>query len=268
MQRELLVRNPFAELKGTVGSNRERDYFVDRATAVKVLDACPDAEWQLLFALSRFAGLRCPSEHLALRWGDVNWEAGRITVPSPKTAHHGDAKASRVIPLWPELRQYLLAVWNEATSAEGFDPKTNRLSEQPVITRYRDANANLRTQFERIIKRAGLKAWPKLFQNLRASRATELASEFPAARRSRVAGPLNARRKQALLASDGRRLRQGRGGSRRSGAKCGAVRRTLRVAVSRTTIRPRKEKPRICWGLRFRAQPRKTGAWAAQDSNL
>ena len=37
-----------------------------------------------------------------------------------------------------------------------------------VITRYRDANANLRTQLERIIRKAGLKPWPKLFQNLRA----------------------------------------------------------------------------------------------------
>ena len=28
--------------------------------------------------------------------------------------------------------------------------------------------------------KAGLKPWPKLFQNLRATRATELAAEFPA----------------------------------------------------------------------------------------
>jgi hypothetical protein len=49
-----------------------------------------------------------------------------------------------------------------------------------VITRYRDANQNLRTTFEKIIRRAGLTPWPKLFHNLRASRATELANEFPA----------------------------------------------------------------------------------------
>ena len=48
------------------------------------------------------------------------------------------------------------------------------------ITQYRDPNANLRTQLERILKRAGVPEWPKLFQNLRASRATELAAEFPA----------------------------------------------------------------------------------------
>jgi hypothetical protein len=36
----------------------------------KVLEACPNAEWRLIFALSRFGGLRCPSEHLVLTWAD------------------------------------------------------------------------------------------------------------------------------------------------------------------------------------------------------
>jgi hypothetical protein len=49
----------------------------------------------------------------------------------------------------------------------------------PIITRYRDRNSNLRTQLERIIRKADLKPWPKLFQNLRATRETELAEEFP-----------------------------------------------------------------------------------------
>ena len=38
---------------------------------------------------------------------------------------------------------------------------------------------NLRSTFLKIIKRAGLKAWPKLFQNLRSTRETELAETFP-----------------------------------------------------------------------------------------
>jgi hypothetical protein len=63
---------------------------------------------------------------------------------------------------------------------DDFDPKGHRLSEQPVITRYRQSNINLRTQLCKIIRRAGLAPWPKLFQNLRATRATELADEFPA----------------------------------------------------------------------------------------
>ncbi len=36
-----------------------------------------------------------------------------------------------------------------------------------------------RTGLLRILKRAGLTPWPKLFQNMRASRETELLDEFP-----------------------------------------------------------------------------------------
>ena len=38
---------------------------------------------------------------------------------------------------------------------------------------------NLRTTFTKIIERAGLKSWPKPFQNLRSTRETELAETFP-----------------------------------------------------------------------------------------
>jgi hypothetical protein len=48
-----------------------------------------------------------------------------------------------------------------------------------VIERYRDAGQNLRTQFKRYILKAGEKPWMKLWQNLRVSRATELADLYP-----------------------------------------------------------------------------------------
>ncbi len=40
-------------------------------------------------------------------------------------------------------------------------------------------NANLRTTFEKIIRRAGLKSWHRPFHNLRASRETELVETYP-----------------------------------------------------------------------------------------
>ena len=40
-------------------------------------------------------------------------------------------------------------------------------------------NCNLRTTFTKIVTRAGLTAWPRLFHNLRSSRQTELDEKFP-----------------------------------------------------------------------------------------
>ena len=48
-----------------------------------------------------------------------------------------------------------------------------------VIYRYRGVESNLRNQLHRIIKRAYLEPWPKAFQNLRASRATDLVLYHP-----------------------------------------------------------------------------------------
>ena len=116
--------------------------------------------------LARYAGLRTPSESFALRWGDINWERGVIHVTCPKLAHH-EHFASRLVPLFPELRGPLLDLFGEAESGA-----------EHVIARHRLGSANLRTEFKRIIVRAGLIPWPRLFQNLRASRETELMREY------------------------------------------------------------------------------------------
>lgn len=166
LRKKYIKENPFGEMKSlSVRGNREKFYFITEQEAQKVLAACPDSQWRLLFTLSRYGGLRCPSEHLALKWANVDWARNRLTVPSPKTERH-EGKASRVIPLFPELRQEL---------EEAFDPENVY-----IITKYREPNVNMRTQLLRIINRAGLKPWPKLFHNLRATRQTELAQQFPA----------------------------------------------------------------------------------------
>ena len=167
MQYGLIESNPFEGIAASVRANPQRFYFVSRDITQEVLDHCPDSQWRLIVALTRYGGLRCPSEVLALSWSDVNWELNRIRVPSPKTEHL-EGKASRTIPLFPELRPLLMEAFELA------QPGT-----QHVIYRYRDGNANLRTQLQRIIRRAGLDPWPKLFQNMRSTRETELAETFP-----------------------------------------------------------------------------------------
>ena len=168
VRKQLITESPFADMqKVTIRENREREFFVTREMAAKILDACPDSQWRLIFALTRFGGLRCPSELVGLKWGHVDWENDRLTVPSPKTEHH-EGKAERVIPIFPELRPHLEEAYELAPEGAEF-----------IVTRYRDPTQNLRTTFEKIIRRAGLEPWPKLFQNLRSTRETELAEEFP-----------------------------------------------------------------------------------------
>ena len=166
MRRGMASGNPFAELKAGAQVNHARAVFVSRESIAKVIDAAPDAEWRLLIALSRFGGLRVPSEALALRWSDVDWEHNRLTVRSPKTEHH-EGKGERIIPLFPEIREHLQAVFDAAP-----------VGSVNVIGRYREG-ANLNPHFRRIIKRAGLTPWDRTWHNLRASRQTELAATFP-----------------------------------------------------------------------------------------
>lgn len=172
MRKKLIDANPFADLSGNVKANRTRDYFITRAEAAAVLEHCPDAEWRVMFALARFAGLRTPSETLRLRWADIDWGddsgGGRFTVTSPKTEHH-EGKESRIVPLFPDLLPHLREAFEQADDGAEY-----------VVTRYRDSSQNLRTQLHRIIKRAGLEPWPKLWHNLRATCETELAEHYPA----------------------------------------------------------------------------------------
>jgi integrase len=140
VKKRMIASNPFAGLKASIMANEKRFHFVTVEEAEKVIDACPDAEWRLIVALCRYGGLRCPSEHLALRWNDVDWVRNRITVHSPKTEHHAGGE-SRLIPIFPELRQYL----EEADQLAGPGAEW-------VISRYRNGNQNLRTQFHRIIR--------------------------------------------------------------------------------------------------------------------
>jgi DNA invertase Pin-like site-specific DNA recombinase/integrase len=175
VKRKLVAVNPFAEVSAKAVLRPDRQHYVSRADAEKLLAVC-DPTWRTIIGLARYAGLRTPSETLSLRWQDVDWEHNRITVQSPKTAHHV-GKASRTIPIFAELRPILTEAFELAPDGAVY----------VVGGGYRDAantpsgwrNCNLRTQFGRIILRAGLTPWPRLLHALRASCETELAAEHP-----------------------------------------------------------------------------------------
>jgi hypothetical protein len=167
VRRKLLAGNPFDDLESSVKSNKARQFYVSRQDIEKIIAACPNTEWKLIVALARYGGLRTPSETLLLRWGDINWEAGKMLVRSPKTEHHTGGE-SRLVPLFPELGPLLREAFTAAEPGAEF-----------VIAKHRKRGANLRTQLLRIMAKAGVKPWPKLLQNCRSTRQTELCEHWP-----------------------------------------------------------------------------------------
>jgi integrase len=128
--------------------------------------------WRVILGLSRYGGLRTPSETLSLRWTDIDWEMNRMSIPEPKVEHHA-GRGIRCCPIFPELRPFL----NEAF--EIFGDKSEYVGAAP---QYRAAantamgwkNANLRSEMTRLLRRAGVSGWPRLFHSMRASRQMEL----------------------------------------------------------------------------------------------
>jgi integrase len=167
LRKRLILQNPFDGQATVVRENRKRSYFVSVEEAQSVLDACPNPQWRLVFALARYGGLRCSSEVARLKWSDVNWETMRFTIHSSKTEHHADG-GIRQVPIFPELYPHLRDAFEQA------EPGTVYCCPQ-----YTNANQLYRRSVKMMIERAGLKVWPKLFQNLRSTRETELAEEYP-----------------------------------------------------------------------------------------
>lgn len=169
MDDHLTDENPFTAVKISLTSDKSKNRFITYETALALLDACPDQEWRTLFALCRFGGLRNPSETLALRWSDINWERGRFKIHASKTKRYG--KGERVAPLFPELRTELDALF--ALVQPGLEVPADSY----VIQSYRDTETNLRKALNRVADAAGVEQWPKPFMALRASRRTELERE-------------------------------------------------------------------------------------------
>lgn len=167
--KRLIDTNPFETKKVPTTSPRTKQKrFVTPEMADSILNKLPNNDWQLLFALARWGGMRVPSEPMLLRWSDVDFDLQRITFRSPKTEHH-DGKECREIPIFPELNEYLIHARESANA--------NEIYVLPFIRRV--SAAALRKPLITAIQKAGLEKWPKLWTTLRASRVTELRDTYP-----------------------------------------------------------------------------------------
>jgi integrase len=163
----IISESPFRNIKAGRRSNRARQQFIDRATITRVLDCCTDPEFKLVIALSRFGGLRVPSELAGLKWQHIDRERGRMLITSPKTERY-EGGASREIPLFPELVPFI---------DEWFERCPDRV--EYVIPSNRFTQAAWRTRLLKLLRRVGIEPWPKIYHNMRATRQTELEKVYP-----------------------------------------------------------------------------------------
>ncbi len=157
-------------------TNPDRQYWVEADLVHKVMDHALNNEQRLIFALARWCGLRIPSEILDITWRDVDWEHEKIRIRSPKQSRYAH-KRERWVPIWPEVGKFLNQQWDDSPSRRTY-----------VISRYRSRNTSSHSKmFRAACKRMGLikslseRPWPKLWTNMRSTRATELRLQYPPA---------------------------------------------------------------------------------------
>ena len=171
----IVASNPFNDIaKGDYKGN-DRKVHVSLSLARAIMEACRNSdsplEWRALFTLGRFQGLRIPSEPRALRWQDVDFERGRITITSQKTKNY-EGKGRRVMPLFKPTADAL----KELRESQ---PKNQVFVFADLLPRMR-LESNLRTPFIKILKRAGIDPYPVIFHSLRGTCQKELTDKRPA----------------------------------------------------------------------------------------
>ncbi len=155
--------NPFAKTKLDDSVNSDRHFFVGRDVVDRLLDRLPTVDLRTCLALARYGGFRVPSEAVALRWADVDFDSREIRVPEVKTRR-------RVCPLFPELAKWLDEAYFARESSEFVCPVLRDQSESAF-------DRALRREIDRT---PGITLWTDLCRNLRRSRATEVFDEFGA----------------------------------------------------------------------------------------
>ncbi len=152
---ELVAANPFRNQFASIVSTDDGKIIVPAEVVDKVIETAPNAQWKLLIALWRYAGLR-KMEPLELNWCDVLWSEGKLRVTAPKTRHH-NGKDVRYVPI-RDVEQYLRDAYDAAAPGD-----------VRIITGYRVSMSNLHKPMVKIIEKAGQQVWPNLFKNLRMS---------------------------------------------------------------------------------------------------
>lgn len=155
VERGYAAENPFLLVRRGPTGNRSRDFQVPSEWTARILDSCPSQSWRTLYCLWRHAGLR-QQEPLGLTRQSVDLDGRKLRVHSTKTERYGENHGDRIVPIVPTL-------YAELERQLALMPKS-----EPFLI-YENRRKGFDSGFRRILFDAGLKKWPKTFQNLRSS---------------------------------------------------------------------------------------------------
>jgi hypothetical protein len=182
IKKRVITENCFADIETCNLPNKAREYFVSVEEADKLMEALPSWQLRTFVALGRYGGLRSPSESVRLRWEDVHFgnaatgDCGYMLVPNIKTRHNASVDDYRKVPLFPELLPYMEEAWEQSPEGAEYVLQGYQHIDE---NRFKSRKLNLRTPVVRALRNAGLTQWPRVLQNLRSTRETELCSLHP-----------------------------------------------------------------------------------------
>ena len=161
VKRGLLAMNPFDHIKrGNEQGDTSKRREVTAEVMQRVINAAPDAEWRLAIVMWRYTGAR-KSEPMNMKVRDVYLGGEQ----EGSVMHIVDAKLGHIkeVPVFPEIMPYLIELLELRSSPDEY-----------LFPTLRRKGERIDKAFRGIIKKAGCEIWPRLFNNLRATRANEI----------------------------------------------------------------------------------------------
>lgn len=168
----ILRENVFKSIKIGGTANPDKNRYIETQTVRRLLATCDlqehweeerRQEWRVLIVLCRVCGLRNPTETTRLKWSDVDFAKGELHIDEVKN------KRRRVCPMFAPVRVEL----ERLREIRGDNPGVY------VVESLRTCS-NMGTTFKKLVERAGLALWPKIFHNLRKSAATDICNAYGA----------------------------------------------------------------------------------------
>jgi integrase len=163
-----LAKSPLDHVGRGSYRNETNDRFVSREEYHKLLNACRCQEWRVILTLARIGGLH-PNEIVTLRWSDIDKSTHRFRVFNSKLRRL-ERLYQREVPLFPEITEELEKL--QATQKDKGEYVIHRYSGQDTHNWWR--------HYTLIAQRAGIETIPRPFDNMRASRATEVYNKYGA----------------------------------------------------------------------------------------